>query len=321
MLIRSLYSAAKVESATAPFDTLHLKVFYPAVATGSETERMSGIMKADTSKGKMPVVIFFSGINLGAEAYGWLATDLAKRGIVTVLFNWVGETLPGVIGLTSGVDIKQVMPNTYGNGPTTPAIHAIYRALKLLNAGGALAGALALDQIVLGGHSAGGTMALHNANPNYFNYVVGGFSYAGHTMAATMLGWPPQTVLACSPALPLLMLGGLRDGVIAASSIRYGNADDPALPLRRTFDNGISGERGDRHFVLLGGANHFTMAHPIDDTTGRGFLDMSPIGEESEMRTLIAQLIAVFIGDAIRRTQHQTPTLFKHPLISEAHSK
>ncbi|MCW1969284.1 MAG: dienelactone hydrolase, partial [Anaerolineae bacterium] len=130
MLIRSLYSAAKVESVAAPFDTLHLKVFYPAVATGSETERMSGIMKADTSKGKMPVVIFFSGINLGAEAYGWLATDLAKRGIVTVLFNWVGETLPGVIGLTSGVDIKQVMPNTYGSGPTTPAIHAIYRTLK-----------------------------------------------------------------------------------------------------------------------------------------------------------------------------------------------
>ena len=58
MFIRSLYTATKIDSAIAPFDTLHLKVFYPAIATGSEAERMSGVMKADPSKGPMPIVIF-----------------------------------------------------------------------------------------------------------------------------------------------------------------------------------------------------------------------------------------------------------------------
>ena len=322
MFIRSLYTATKIDSAIAPFDTLHLKVFYPAIATGSEAERMSGVMKADPSKGPMPIVIFFSGINLGAESYAWLAMQLAERGIVTVLFNWVGETLPGVIGLTVGVDIKQVMPNTYGSGPTTPAISAIHRALCLLNVSGPLAGALALNKIVLGGHSAGGTMVLQNAEPRYFNYVVGGFCYAGHTMAATMLGWPAQTVLPCSSNMPLLMLGGTRDGVIAVSSIRYGNADDPALPLRRTFENGISGNRGDRYFALIAGANHFTLAHPVDDSAGRSFLDLRATCDEDAARGFMANLIEAFIYDVTKPTHNPTVVaLLSHSLVSESHTK
>lgn len=294
-MIRSLYTAVKVEGAQPPFDTVHLKVFYPAAPTGSDAERMTGMIPADVTRGRMPVVLFFNGINIGADAYAWLAIALARQGIVVALFNWIGETLPGVIGLTNGLDLTRVTPQTYGSGPTVPAIAQMLAALDQLDQSGPLQGALALDRVVLGGHSAGGTVALHNANPRYFPQVVAGFSYAGHTMAATMLGFLPGTVLACASDLPLLLMGGGRDGVIAASSARYGQPSDPVAPLHRTFDEGIGGSRGDRHLVIWPGANHFTLAHPLDETTGRSFLDLPPQGDESIMRTHMAEVIGAFI--------------------------
>ncbi|BCX02913.1 MAG: hypothetical protein KatS3mg053_0851 [Candidatus Roseilinea sp.] len=294
-MIRSLYTAVKAEGAPSPFDTLHLKVFYPAAPTGSDAERMTGVIPADPARGRMPVVIFFNGINIGAESYAWLAIALARQGIVVVLFNWVGETLPGIIGLTIGLDLKQVTPQTYGHAPTAPIIAQMLVALERLNQAGPLQGALALDRVVLGGHSAGGTVALHNANPRYFPTVVAGFSYAGHTLAATMLGFAPGTVLACAPDVPLLLMGGTRDGVIAASGVRYGQPGDPVAPLRRTFEEGIAGARGDRHLAIWRGANHFTLAHPLDETAGRSFLDLPPEGDEATMRAHMAAVIGAFV--------------------------
>ncbi|MFC1466848.1 MAG: alpha/beta hydrolase family protein [Candidatus Brachytrichaceae bacterium NZ_4S206] len=294
-MIRSLYTAVKVEGAQPPFDTVHLKVFYPAAPTGSDAERMTGVIPADAARGRMPVVLFFNGINIGADSYAWLAIALARQGIVVALFNWVGETLPGVIGLTNGLDLARVTPQTYGSAPTVPAIAQMLTALARLDQAGPLQGALALDRVVLGGHSAGGTVALHNANPRYFPQVVAGFSYAGHTMAATMLGFPPGTVLACASDLPLLLMGGGRDGVIAASGARYGQPGDPVAPLHRTFDEGIEGSRGDRHLVIWPGANHFTLAHPLDETAGRSFLDLPPQGDESVMRAHMTEVISAFI--------------------------
>lgn len=297
-MIRSLYTAVKAEGAPAPFDTLHLKVFYPAAPTGGEVERMTGVIPADLARGRMPVVIFFNGINVGAESYAWLAIALARQGIVVVLFNWVGETLPGVIGLTNGLDLTRVTPQTYGSAPTAPAIAPMLDELERLDRSGPLRGALALDRVALGGHSAGGTVALHNADPRYFPQVVAGFSYAGHTMAATMLGFAPGTVLACASNLPLLLMCGGRDGVVAASGARYGQAGDPVTPVRRTFDEGIAGARGDRHLVIWRGANHFTLAHPLDETAGRSFLDWPPEGDESAMRARMAEVIGAFILSA-----------------------
>lgn len=307
-MIRSLYTAAKAEGAQPPFDTLHLKVFYPAAPMGSDAERMTGLLPADLSRGRMPVLIFFNGINVPAESYAWLAIALARQGIIVVLFNWVGETLPGVIGLTNGLDLSRVTPQTYGRAPTVPAIAQMLDALARLDENGPLQGALALDRVVLGGHSAGGTVALHNANPRYFSQVVAGFSYAGHTMAATMLGFAPGTVLACAPDVPLLLMGGARDGVIAASSARYGQPADPVAPLRRTFEEAIAGARGDRHLVIWPGANHFTLAHPLDETAGRSFLDLPPEGDEPAMRAHMAEVIGAFIrsaacGDAHAQTR------------------
>jgi len=302
-MIRALYTAVKAESASPPFDTLQLKVFYPAAPTGDDAERTSGVIPADRSRGPMPVVIFFNGINVPAECYAWLAIALARQHIVTALFNWVGETLPGTIGLTIGLDLRRVTPQTYGCGPTVPAIGQIIAALDALNRSGPLEGVLAMDRLVLGGHSAGGTAALHNANPRYFAQVVAGFSYAGHTLAATMLGFPPGAVLPCSSELPLLLMGGARDGVIAASSARYGQAADPVLPLRCTFEQGITGQRGDRYLVIWRAANHFTFAHPLDETAGRSFLDLPAEDDETAIRAHLSEVIAAFILAVVSRTR------------------
>jgi hypothetical protein len=65
------------------------------------------------------------------------------------------------------------------------------------------------------------------------------------------------------------MIGGTCDGVIYNSSHRYGLTWEKAqTPVVRTFREAIAGGRGDSYLLLLEGANHFSVAHPIDATTG-----------------------------------------------------
>ncbi|NJN44725.1 MAG: hypothetical protein HC806_08415 [Anaerolineae bacterium] len=64
----------------------------------------------------------------------------------------------------------------------------------------------------------------------------GAFSYAGHTGASTMLGWPERTILPPSGDVSLLILGGTNDGVIEASSHRYGDEASATGPVIRTFE-------------------------------------------------------------------------------------
>jgi dienelactone hydrolase len=312
-VIRSIYSAARVDSASAPYDTIHLKVYYPAEMSGSQDERMTGNVAPRKAGAPYPVVVFFNGINLGPEAYHWLAVALAERGLAVVTFGWVGETIPGVIGLTSGIDLDKVRPDTYGSGPSSLALGPILNALDALNenapwARSPLVGALDLNAVVLGGHSAGGTVALQNADTRYFPGVRGAFSYGGHTLASLMLGFPAGTVLAVSDAMPLLLIGGTRDGVIAASAARY-QQEGAAIhdPITRTFDEAIGGAHGDRHLWMMAGANHFTIAHPIDDPAGRGFLDLPATVDEDAAREHMARVIGDFALSVTRGTAFVAP--------------
>lgn len=56
MNVRSLFQAAKVENASSPYDTIHLKVFYPGQAPGSNQEQI-GIVPADSQQSPFKVVI------------------------------------------------------------------------------------------------------------------------------------------------------------------------------------------------------------------------------------------------------------------------
>jgi predicted dienelactone hydrolase len=295
-MIRALFHAATIPGAHPPYNTLWLKIYYPAAPTGSEVERMTGIIPADKTAVPLPIVIFCNGINVGAESYHWLALKLAEANIVTVLYTHIAETLPNVVGLTPGIDLARVTPDSYGSGPTCPAVQPILDALAQLNgeAASPLCGALDLHRVILGGHSAGGTVALQNGQ--FFDQVTAVFAYAGHTMAATMLGFAPGTVLAVGGKSALLMRGD-RDGVIAASRGRYETEAASPDPVAQTFDTGCQPTAGHKAYdVLISGANHFSIAHPLDETTGRSFLDMPMSRPAAAIREQIAGLILAFIA-------------------------
>ena len=294
-MIRALFHATTLPNANAPYNVLHLKIYYPATPTNSDAERMTGVIPADKTSAPMPVVIFFNGINVGIESYHWLAVKLAEANIVTVMYTHVAETLPNVIGLTPSIDLSRVKPETYGSGATCPAIQPILDSLAQLNKDekSPLYQALDLNNVILGGHSAGGTVALQNAQ--FFEQVKAVFAYAGHTMASTMLGFAPGTVLNIGSKSVMLMRGD-RDGVIAASRVRYGTDEQSPDPVEKTFDEACQPSAGEEAWdVLLQGANHFAIAHPLDETTGRFFLDMEMTRPAGQVRGQIAGLVLAFI--------------------------
>jgi predicted dienelactone hydrolase len=295
MSVRAFFQAATVENASSPYDTIHLKVFYPAKMTGSEAEQNQGVVAADLQCSPFKVVILFNGINCGGELYQWLAVKLAERGLVVITFSWVAENLPGVVGLTPGVDLQMLSPNMYGKGATASALATLLKVLEHLQAESILAGLLDLDRIIIGGHSAGGRVAIESASPQFFPQVVAAFAYGAHTAAAVQLGYPPNIILPLPDSLPLLLIGGTNDGVIANSSHRYGVTWERATtPIERTFTEAIAGGRGDSYLLLIEGANHFSFTN-FDSTTGRAFLDFQATQPIEQLQNLMGEAIGLFI--------------------------
>ncbi|MEH2056007.1 MAG: hypothetical protein V7K97_07565 [Nostoc sp.] len=107
MTVRAFFQAAKIEGFQSPYDTIHLKIFYPAQMLRRKVEINREILPVDLEKAPFPVVIFFNGFNCDAQQYQWLAVRLAEGGLVVILFNWIAETIPGIISLTPGVDFEK----------------------------------------------------------------------------------------------------------------------------------------------------------------------------------------------------------------------
>lgn len=296
MSVKAIFQAAKVEGVASPYDTIHLKIFYPAQVSESSPGQNMGTFPADSQKSPFKIVIFFNGINCGIESYQWLAVKLAERGLVVVTFSWVAQNLPGIVAITPGVDLKNLTPNTYGTGPTASALPTILAALEGLQSVGVLAGLLDLQQIILGGHSAGGRVAIESADSRFFPQVVAAFSYGAHSAAIAQLGYEAGTILPLPNALPLLLMGGTCDGVIANNGALYGVTWEQATtPVRRTFEEAIAGGRNDSYLLLLEGANHFSIAYPSDTTVGTTGLDFPATQPEEQVRSLMAEAIALFI--------------------------
>lgn len=294
MKTRAIFRAVKVETAKSPFDVIQLKIFYPALEPQDDMQRNSGILSPDKSKSPFPVVLMLNGVNCPPESYQWLALELCKRGRIFVSFQWITDQLPGGMqGLTPGIDVNFMNYENYGKGATGSAIQPILDDLKQINASGLLENCLDLENVILGGHSAGGSIALMNAG--HFPQVKAAFAYGSHTQGSTIMGFPANYVCPITSDKPLLMLGGNNDGVITWSARRYGKSEeDCTISLRQTFDKAIGGKRNDRYLVIFDGANHFTFAHPKDSTTGRPFLDFEPKNDEKH-RQIMAEMIADFI--------------------------
>jgi predicted dienelactone hydrolase len=326
--VRAIYRATAVAGFSAPFDSLTLKIYYPCQYSDSFDERNTGMIPADPKRAPFPVVIIMPGINLSQEAYGWIAKRLAESGFVAVTYSWVTMELGDMINISPGVELKRLTHKRYGKKPSCPAIAAVLSELKRVQKKGVLAGLLDLDKIILGGHSAGGTMALLNANPEWFPAVRGAFSYAAHTAANVQLGWEEDSIMPISRDLPLLVMGGSRDGVIASSSHRYGDDEDssPTERVERTFHEGIRGKRNDRHLLIVRGANHFSFAWPRDSSTGRPFLDRKQKGSGKQIRKYLASVIITFCdyacsGDAMSAAELQGLCNTDHPLAKLAEHK
>ncbi|MGB3532291.1 MAG: dienelactone hydrolase [Microcoleaceae cyanobacterium] len=285
MTVQAIFEAIKVENAAAPYDTIHLKVFYPSLTAAP-----------DPQQAPYKIVILFNGINCSLELYQWLAVKLAAQGLAVMTFSWVCQNIPGIVAISPGVDLKQLTPDTYASGPTAAALPTLLKALKQLNTQSILAGLLDLQQIIVGGHSAGGRVAIESATPQFFPEIVGAFAYGAHTAAGEQLGYPSGTILPLPDTLPLLLIGGTCDGVIASNGHYYGvNWEHPTTPIKRSFNEAIAGGRKDSYLLLLEGANHFTMTHPLDTTISTTDLDYPASKPENQLRDLIAEIIILFI--------------------------
>nr|BFE78274.1 hypothetical protein GCM10020093_008750 [Planobispora longispora] len=97
--VRSLWWSART-GGRAPFDTAHLKVYYPAAARGGDAERLTGVFPPDPAGAPYPVVLFLSGVNVGQDSYRRFACLLAAAGFAVVTFDRVGELFGGQYGLT-----------------------------------------------------------------------------------------------------------------------------------------------------------------------------------------------------------------------------
>ncbi len=164
-------------------------------------------------------------------------------------------------------------------------------------------GLVDLDQVVLGGHSAGGTMALHNSNPAWVPGLRAVFSYGGHTMTASGHGHPTGTVIPIPAGVPVMLLAGTDDGVISASRDRYGRCgDDVHDPIRRTFAEAVGRNRDDSWLIELSNAGHFAICWPVDTTSGRTYLESGNPAASQQVRALLGDLIAAFIASALGRS-------------------
>jgi predicted dienelactone hydrolase len=177
MTVQAFWRGIKVQDAQQPYDTIHLKVLYPALNTDIQKPYAVDFTEQAIS---FPIVIFFSGFNCNLGMYEWLASRLVARGMVVILFNWLAKNLPGKIALTPGVDLAAFSADVYGNMPTASALPLLLAEIENLQSESVLAGRLDLGKIILGGHSAGGRIALENANPQFFSQVAGAFSYGAH---------------------------------------------------------------------------------------------------------------------------------------------
>lgn len=329
-LVRALHRAIRVPGQKAPHDTMHARVYYPGRLTGTAAERELGAVEADGDAGPFPVVLFLPAPGVGPECYRWLAQALADRGYVFVTYSYIGETprpsraAPEVpaTGLGPGVDVGRFRPQAYGHGPTSPTLGPLIDDLGRLQVEGLLAGLLDLEHVVFGGHAAGGSLALQNAALRFFTSVTAAFSYAGHACAPAGLGWPEGALLPLPGEVPLLLLGGERDGVIAASTHRHGVGPvDPFSPIRRTFMEAVPGGRGDAHMFLLAGANHFAFCHPDDPTSGRSFLDYRATAPGDALRGFFVEVISTFLDAYVREDSEvvdQLDQLTAHPLVIRA---
>lgn len=303
MIVRSIHLGFEVPDADAAQATL----YYPADEAALGDARLTGIVAADVSAAPWPIVILVPGINVAPDAYRWLACRLVESGCCAVTYSTIGALGPAGRGITPGIDLAALDPAGIGARCSATAIVPLLMALQALDPSSPPAAHIDFDRVVLGGHSAGGTVVLHNSDPAWIPGLRAVFAYAGHTMTATSLGHDEASVAAIPAQVPVLLLGGSGDAVIAASRDRYRN--DGALhdPVGRTFHEALSRDKGDSWLVELVDGNHFSVCDPVDETSGRSFLEPELRADDRAVRDLLASVIVAFVQQTVQTNVTGSP--------------
>lgn len=299
--VQAIHRAVRVPGAIEPYDTAHVTVHYPALV-GQMVDPVGTLAPACEGGGKLPIVIIASGMNCDQAYYRWLATRLARKGFASVTYGYVGPVPPAQVGLTAGVDVEAVKPDTYGTRPVGVVWQPILDLMGVLDGEGPLAGVLDLEHVAFGGHSAGGTVALESASKAYFPQVKAAFGLAAHTMASTVFGWDAGTVLPLSGDVPVLMVHATRDGLVAAAAKWYGEEPGAFDPIGRSFASLPANDAtAGSWLVRLEGANHFSVCAPEDHLWPRAGEDLPATVPGEEVRDLLAAAISVFLKQHLMR--------------------
>lgn len=313
MIVRGLHFSFDVGG-----DAALATLFYPGDDCRLEEARLTGQVPADDTDAPWPVVALLPGINVVPDSYRWLAHRLVADGLCVVTYAAIGSLGPAGRGITPGIDLAALAPDTIGTRPSSTALEPLLAHLAELAADepSPVAGRVDLGRVVVGGHSAGGTAALHNSDPGWVPGLQAVFAYAAHTMVATALGHGEAAVVPIPAQVPMMLLGGADDGVIAASRDRYRTDDEDHDPVRRTFAEAIDRQQGDSWLVELADAGHFAICDPVDTTSGRSFLEPDAAATDPAIRNLLGDLIAAFIAASLGwPTDASLDQLVEHPLI------
>lgn len=313
MIVRGLHF-----SFDAGGDAALATLFYPGDARRLNEARLTGQVPADDTDAPWPAVVMLPGINVAPDGYRWLAHRLVADGHCVVTYAAIGSLGPAGRGITPGIDLAALAPDTIGTRPSATALAPLLAHLAELAADeqSPVAGRVDLGRVVVGGHSAGGTAALHNSDPGWVPGLQAVFAYAAHTMVATALGHGEAAVVPIPARVPIMLLGGADDGVIAASRDRYRTDDEAHDPVRRTFAEAIDRQKGDSWLVELADAGHFAICDPVDTTSGRSFLEPDSAKAAPVVRELLGDLIAGFIATSLGRpTDASIDQLVKHPSV------
>jgi dienelactone hydrolase len=297
-MVRSFLDAFCVEGAEPPFNTVQLRAFYPAAFDRTKDQLDTGVIPAASASPRSgwPIIVFLQGVNIASFTYHWFARILASRGFVVVLPEWMAQNLKSRTSFTPGIKIDALKAGILGHELSGTALPGIWRALAKWQATGVLAGTLDLSAIFLGGHSAGGTLALLNSRASWLPGLVGSFAIFSNVLATMALGaWPKGSVPPLSADVPMLMIGAERDCVSAHHIGEFGRDGETPVELHmRAFREGVSRTSGDSHAVILQGATHHSICHPVDDTLGRTFLEDGQDHDAPGVRETLVEAVCVF---------------------------
>lgn len=291
MIVRSVHFGFEVPDTDASIATL----YYPADEGALDAARLTGLVAADRSRAPWPLIIMLPGINVTPDSYRWLAIRLVQAGYCAATYASIGSLGPAGRGITPGMDMAAFGPDMTASRCSATALGPLLDAIADLDE--PVQGLIDFDRVAIGGHSAGGTIALHNTDPSWVPGLVCAFGFGGHTMTSMSLGHNEASVTAVPSKVPILLLTGADDGVVAASRDRYRTDDQAHDPVQRTFDEAIRRNQDDSWLVELADGNHFTICDPIDETSGRSFLEAELRSTDSAARDTLALVLLAFLGE------------------------